>query len=95
VTVNGPTPATVDGGIGNDTLTGGAGADILIGGAHNDRLTGRGGRDSLRGDSGDDSLFAADGLIDTQISCGSNTDTASVDAAEAGSASGCETVTTP
>ena len=65
------------------------------GGTGNDRLTGGGGADTLRGGAGDDALFAADGVTDAQIDCGANTDTASVDAAEAGAVAGCETVTTP
>lgn len=55
-TMNGPTPATVNGGEGVDNLTGGTGADRLVGAAGNDALNGGQGGDALEGGGGDDSL---------------------------------------
>jgi len=50
------TPASVDGGAGDDTLTGGAQADVLRGGPGRDTVNGKGGADRLYGDDGDDDL---------------------------------------
>jgi uncharacterized delta-60 repeat protein len=47
-------PATLDGGVGDDTLLGGGGKDTLLGGDGNDVLDGRGGADLFRGGVGTD-----------------------------------------
>ena len=53
--------ATLDGGIGNDTLTGGRVADKLYGGEGNDVLAGVAGNDSMYGDAGNDKITGAAG----------------------------------
>ena len=50
------TPASVDGGGGNDVLDGGAQTDVLHGGPGQDVINGRSGADRLYGDDGDDDL---------------------------------------
>ncbi|NBT12216.1 MAG: calcium-binding protein [Planctomycetia bacterium] len=54
-------PASVDGGLGNDTLVGGGGNERLVGGGGNDRLQGGGGNDILIAGVGDDWLDGGDG----------------------------------
>ena len=51
-----PTPMSVDGGAGNDTITGGAGDDLLVGGAGADRILGGDGNDVIVGGGGNDSV---------------------------------------
>jgi hypothetical protein len=54
-------PATLEGGVGADTLTAAGAGDGLFGGQGNDSLGGGGGDDVLRGDEGDDTLIGGDG----------------------------------
>lgn len=57
VTVTGDAiPATLLGGLGDDTLNGGAAADSIGGGMGNDVVAGGGGNDTLRAGQGNDSL---------------------------------------
>jgi Tol biopolymer transport system component len=96
VSVTAPTPATIHGGSGNDVLNGGSGNDVLFGDDGSDSLRGNLGQDRLRGGPGNDNLLARDGVTDLEINCDAGTtDRADVDAAEAGSTIGCETVTHP
>jgi len=48
--------ASIDGGLGNDTITGSVGNDAMDGGAGNDMLYGNGGNDILQGVNGNDTL---------------------------------------
>ncbi|MDP9175007.1 MAG: hypothetical protein M3O30_14265 [Planctomycetota bacterium] len=66
ISVSGDLPATLYGGVGNDTLfagssgsllNGGAGDDLLHGGTGNDTLIGGQGNDTLYGGAGDDILY--------------------------------------
>lgn len=54
-------PATIQGGVGNDTLTGGMAADLIQGGAGNDLIFGNDGNDTLKGNGGSDTLVGAAG----------------------------------
>lgn len=93
VVVTAPTPATIHGGSGNDLLVGGSGNDVLFGDDGNDTLNGNLGQDRLRGGLGNDTLLARDGVTDLEINCDAGaSDHADVDAAEAGSTIGCETI---
>jgi hypothetical protein len=69
---------------GNDRLTGGGGNDTLDGGDGNDTLVGGLGSDTFFGGAGDDTIDGRDGVRDTSIDCGSGTDTALLDLADAG-----------
>lgn len=60
-----PTVENLTGGSGNDSLTGNDLANVLVGGL---------GADSLFGLAGVDTLNAADGIADTVIDCGADTD---------------------
>src|SRR5205809_42271 len=55
-------PATLNGGIGDDTLSAGNGNDSLIGGAGSDYLFGRGGNDTLDGGKGTDMIVGGSGF---------------------------------
>jgi uncharacterized delta-60 repeat protein len=56
-------PATINGGVGDDTLSAGGGTigDLLAGGPGNDNLIGGTGADTLRGGQGADSIVAGSG----------------------------------
>ena len=54
-------PATVIGGLGDDSITGGQGNDELYGRDGNDTIYGGGGNDKLFGEAGDDTLWGDDG----------------------------------
>jgi serine protease AprX len=56
------TPATIDGGAGNDFLSGGTGNDSLNGLGGNDNLHGGGGNDTLNGGGGADYMSGEGGL---------------------------------
>ena len=77
-------------GAGNDSLTGNAAFNTLNGGAGSDTIDGGAGNDRLAGGPGDDTIRARDGYADS-VSCGSGTDTATVDTLDTVS-SDCETV---
>ncbi len=89
------------GGTGNDLLSGDADANVLDGGNGDDTLDGAAGGDTLTGGLGTDTLVGAagpdainsrDAAID-QVSCGSESDYATVDAGDT-VAGDCETVDT-
>ena len=73
----------------NDTLNGDTGNDLLLGGGGNDTLTGSTGTDNFNsaGGSGNDRLLARDGEIDGVVpsdgTCGSGTDSLDIDLADA------------
>ncbi|MBX9625235.1 MAG: hypothetical protein K2X82_15620 [Gemmataceae bacterium] len=78
-----PTPATVAGGSGNDTVRGGSGPDLVFGGAGNDdveardgadTLVGNTGNDWLDGGAGNDTLWGRDGEADTGVLARRETD---------------------
>src|SRR5262249_45224100 len=81
VTVSTAIPATIIGGIGNDTLMGGTGGDMLVGGAGNDSLNGGAGADHLRGLGGSDTLTARDGMMDLEIQCDGSSPSGTADRA--------------
>ncbi len=55
------TPATLDGGAGNDVLTGGNGNTLLLGGDGNDKLVGGNGNNTIFGGAGNDQLIGGNG----------------------------------
>lgn len=55
------TPATINGGDGNDVLSGGAGNDNINGGNGDDILNGNAGNDTLHGNNGNDTLSGGEG----------------------------------
>lgn len=61
-----------------ENLEGGAGPDVLTGNDVGNRLTGGLGVDQLRGGAGRDVLRANDGVRDSVINCGEDTDAAAV-----------------
>jgi Ca2+-binding RTX toxin-like protein len=65
------TPATIDGGAGNDTIIGGDANDVLVGGRGNDNIDGGAGNDLLSGGDGKDKLHGQDGN-DTLFGCAGN-----------------------
>jgi hypothetical protein len=75
-----------------DTLRGTEGADEIRGGGGADDIDPRGGADVVKGEGGDDSLALKDGAADS-ADCGTGTDTADADTADA--LTGCETVLVP
>ena len=94
--VGGVTSIVADAKDQNDAVTVTAATPATIhGGAGSDTVRGGPAADSLFGDAGNDKLYARDGVTDTRIDCGDGTDSADVDAAEAGGTIGCETVTHP
>jgi hypothetical protein len=75
----------VDGGAGRDWLRTGLGNDVIDGGADGDHLVGVDGDDIIYGGSGDDRIYGLDGDDELysgdgndSVSCGNDTDTASV-----------------
>jgi Ca2+-binding RTX toxin-like protein len=87
------TPATLNGGGGNDALTGDDGDDTLNGDGGRDFLNGRTGVDAFFGGAGNDFLVTEDGIQDGTISCGGgDRDHAQVDGAEGGPVTGCEII---
>lgn len=83
----------VDGGSGPDILVGNDLSNELYGENGNDTIDGGPGPDVLAGGGGDDTLQARDGAAD-DVSCGTGSDTAVVDAGDS-VASDCETVQRP
>ena len=77
-----------------DTLKGGSAADSISGDAGDDSLDGGGGADAFNGGVGADSLFTQDGVVESAIACGADTDTATVDTDDT-TAADCETVNRP
>ena len=85
------TRATLTGGAGDNALNasaftlgpvllnGGAGADTLLGGSGGDSLTGGPGLDAFDAGAGADTIQARDGVNESSIVCGTETDTAVVD----------------
>jgi Ca2+-binding RTX toxin-like protein len=61
LTVDGPAPAQLFGGEGEDRLIGGDGPDAITAGAGSDRLEGRGGNDQLTGDADADVVLGGEG----------------------------------
>jgi Ca2+-binding RTX toxin-like protein len=59
---------------GNDSLEGGGGDDFLLGGDGDDTLTGGDGLDVFHGDAGEDTINALDGLSDSLLDSGADTD---------------------
>jgi Ca2+-binding RTX toxin-like protein len=70
----------LEGRLGSDVLSGAGGGDALAGNDGNDELTGGAGADSFIGSGGSDVFFAVDGVADTLLSGGPETDTAYYDA---------------
>lgn len=64
----------VSGSTGPDDLTGSEAAESLVGGGGPDRVEGGGGPDRLLGDLGVDLVLARDGLVDTTVACGRETE---------------------
>ncbi len=85
---------TLAGAAGADTLTGGDAVDSLDGGAGPDSLDGGLGTDVFDGGADEDSLFTQDGIAESGIACGTESDTATVDADDT-PADDCETVSRP
>ena len=83
-------PATLDAGVGNDTVWGGAGAETLRGGEGNDVVTAGAGADTVDAGSGDDQIDARDGAFDV-VACGDGTDSVQSDTMDF--LIGCETAT--
>ena len=91
LSISGFSPATIDGGGGNDSLSGSADADLMTGGAGDDRIhggqgaddiDGGAGRDFLSGDSGDDTVRARDGEVDELLECADGLDLLIADPAD-------------
>lgn len=61
ITITANVGATIDAGVGADTVRGTEQADEISGGAGNDSLSGAGGDDTLAGGEHDDELFGGDG----------------------------------
>jgi len=80
------TPATIDGGTGDDWLKGGTGDDTINGGDGADMLDGQGGNDVLDGDAGDDTLQHDLGADD--LNGGDGVDTAVFDGGQGPTATG-------
>ncbi len=80
----------LSGDLGDDTVEGGNGVDDLRGGEGNDTVRGFGGSDFAFGEEGDDLIFMRDGASEL-VDCGTGSDTAEVDPADAVDAS-CESV---
>jgi hypothetical protein len=93
VLTGGPGTNVLAGGPGDDVLDGVWGDDDLDGGAGNDDLTGGSGLDVLRGGAGADQIRARDGSTDV-VKCGSEADTAVLDATD-DAASDCESTSVP
>jgi streptogramin lyase len=73
---------TLAGNQGADSLVGGSGGDSLNGGSGNDTLDGRGGVDVFNAGTNDDFLTTRDGIAETAIDCGADTDSVDSDASD-------------
>lgn len=67
-----PTPVSVDGGTGDDSITGGAGDDLLAGGSGADTILGGDGNDVVFGDSGSDTVDGQRGTDTEFLGSGSD-----------------------
>lgn len=80
----GPGGATIYAGPGNDTIYGGPGDDYIEGQGgddviYDDDIHGGGGSDTLLGQTGADTIYANDGIADTLIDGGTDTNMCTVD----------------